>query len=168
MYSLIKQSLFSASWQTQLHDCPQALLPWLTESQSLSKKLLAYSQSFRVNLLHADWGPVYGFEKQVMVSQKNFIREVELMINDQTWIYARSIFSQSLIDRTGSDLVSLANKPLGDYLFNQPDLKRSPLHFSQLHLPQQTLSARHSQFYFANDAVLVTEVFLPVMLQSLR
>ncbi|MDA8417195.1 MAG: chorismate lyase [Betaproteobacteria bacterium] len=99
-------------------------------------------------------------------------RNVLLCDGQQPRIYAHSILPLTRTTHTRLWLRTLGTRPLGDVLFTQPGLPRSPLHYQRLschhrlvksirHWPLHfPLLARRSVFLIQHTPLLVTEVFL--------
>lgn len=87
--------------------------------------------------------------------------------NEQPAVYAQSWLPESTLANL-TPLLALGEQPLGEWLFQYPDVRRSPLEVAQLHIAGVLGSiaandywARRSVFYVAEQPLLVAEVFLP-------
>ena len=104
--------------------------------------------------------------------KEQVIRIVELGKKSQALIIARSILPSYLFEGdTAHCFNALGETPLGEILFQDPNLKRSPFEISKIDtrdhawiqifsLKEKKLWARRSIFYFKGKALLVFEVFL--------
>lgn len=95
-------------------------------------------------------------------------REVILWCDNKPCIYAQSWLPQRSVEVL-QPLATLGEQPLGEYLFQHPDLSRSAIEavrlgFSSTALPQIKADlywGRRSVFRLHNVSLLVAEVFLP-------
>lgn len=111
--------------------------------------------------------------------QLSIIRDVVLSCAGRALVFAHSVIPMAGIDGPWRDLTRLGNRPLGEALFSDPLIKRSPLEFRRLHARHplyrlaiahtrekpSTLWARRSVFERQGYPILVTEVFLPELLE---
>ena len=104
--------------------------------------------------------------------QTALIREVWLQDGDVPLVFARSIMPRSSLQGAWRKLGKLGRRPLGAALFADARVERKPLAFSRLHplhpvfVPApQAQWARRSVFMRNGRAILVTEAFLPTVLQ---
>ena len=118
--------------------------------------------------------------------QQCLIREVLLQCNGQPWVYARSVIPVSSLRGPIRHLRHLDTRPLGQLLFNTPNMRRSPFQITQLSAQQlihelnqnfggpamtqlkpqrllpenDTLWGRRSRFTIYNKPLIVSEIFL--------
>lgn len=149
---------------------PQAWRSWLTDSGSLTQRLVKLSQgNFRVEVVRQGWlRPTRSEAKVLGMKTRQFalVREVQLLGNDQPWVFARSIIPAKTLTGSHRQLRMLGNQSLGTLLFTDPTMRRGPLQISRLNTPDANeVWARRSIFYLANKPLLVSEVFLPELLQ---
>lgn len=175
--------LASHRWRHPATQAPRRLQPWLTERGSLTARLRAHFPNVRVRLLYQGPGQPLRDElrplKQVRPC-RTVVREILLQSGDTPLVFAHSVMSyQSL--RCGFGLLRRQGvKPLGATLFANPRVSRSRLAWRRLDrrhplwraaaaavpgLPPQ-LWARRSRFTLGRAGVLITEVFLPAILQE--
>tara|TARA_R100000093_G_scaffold70585_2_gene44084 strand:- start:635 stop:964 length:330 start_codon:yes stop_codon:yes gene_type:complete len=103
------------------------------------------------------------------------VREVILMGKGEPWVFARSLLPLSSLKGRLRQLRHLNTRPLGGFLFRQPDLEREPMEISRLKPGQryvppslqrgETLWGRRSVFRLEGRPLLVSEVFLPAFLE---
>ncbi len=156
---------------------PECLQSWLKDPGSLTARLQALSQGdFRVEVLNQHWGRATVSEAKVLglqLRERVLIREVVLYGEGTPWIYARSILPHSSLVGSLRRIRKLDNRPLGAWLFRQPSMKRGPIQFAQLQLPQTSLFkgqqawGRRSVFYVSGKPLLVGEIFLEQFHQRL-
>ena len=170
----LSQQQFNTRWRalrrpTQLQ-APLQWRDWLLDPGSLTKRLIQLSKGhFRVEVLRQRWAIPTARERKALgmrCREKALIREVQLIGNDQAWVYARSILPATTLTGRQRILSQLGTRPLGQMLFQDPTMRRGPLQVSELHLHTgESAWARRSVFTLADKPLLVCEVFLPALLQ---
>ena len=170
---------------TALRHVPKHWHEWLTNTESLTKKLsLAYAAELKVNVLEQDWGVPDATELEALgmsehgktLTHKNHyvIRRVQLTLNGIARVYARSIFPKNCLTLGEKNIHQLGETPLGKWLFTHPELIRNPFEITQIKaelLPsdagaptEKSLWGRRSIFSLNNhNPMLVTEYFLTEM-----
>jgi chorismate--pyruvate lyase len=171
-----------ANWNAHInrHAVSAQMRDWLTNRQSLTSRLVACCEQFRVQRLQqqvarclTDEFEVIGLPRPIKVME----RDVLLRCDDSAVVYAHTVLPLSANASHWPLFASLGNKSLGTTLFNDPLVTRGALHFSQLaithplmrrigglNLPgvaATSLHARRSVFTRHGSRLLVTEVFLP-------
>lgn len=163
---------------------------WLSNRASLTARLIAHSQQFRVQRLYQgramclqDECAEIGLAKPQQVIE----REVLLHCDDVAVVYAHTILPLSANAQQWPLFASLGNRSLGTTLFNDPLVQRGQLQYARLGWPhplmrriqhcgliqqggselRTPLWARRSIFTRHGAKLLVTEVFLPTI-QDLR
>jgi chorismate--pyruvate lyase len=156
---------------------PDALAQWLFAPGSLTQKLKANCQQFKVEVLakntralSKDEATLFGCEQQQVQ-----VREVLLYCDDTPWVYAQTLMPLSAMPESVKRLTMLGNQPLGEVIFNEPGMTRSRIEVAQfdVHSDVVTLAdkigqtfkesmwGRRSCFHVEHYSLLVTEVFLP-------
>ncbi|MCU7806773.1 MAG: chorismate lyase [Candidatus Thiodiazotropha sp. (ex Semelilucina semeliformis)] len=168
-------------WRSQrLREIPSGVQTWLRDSGSLTRKVIqACSHGhFRVRLLHQGWGRPLNSERKVMKTRRGVItlvREVELLCDEQPWVFARTLIPATSLQRSVRRLTQLGEKPLGAVLFSDPKVHRGVTQIARLqpkhplfdaaciHIDDrpEMLWARRTMFYLAGRPLLVNEIFLP-------
>jgi len=170
----LSQQQFNTRWlalrRPSQRQAPLQWRDWLMDSGSLTQRLVQLSGgNFRVEVLNQRWAIPTASERKALgmrSRQKALIREVQLIGNDQAWVYARSILPATTLTGRQRLLAQLGSRPLGQMLFQDPTMQRGPLQISQLRLHNgDTAWARRSVFTLADKPLLVCEVFLPALLQ---
>jgi len=142
---------------------------WLCDRGSLTEALIRASKNgFSVRLIAQKKSyPTYDEARALKISsqQKILVREVELLGNQQAWVYARSVVPLSTLQHCHQSLERLGNRSLGTLLFTDPNIKRGALEVCQLSANGQNYPSRRSIFWIKQQPLLVTEVFLPPMAQ---
>ncbi|SHF29522.1 chorismate lyase [Microbulbifer donghaiensis] len=170
----------AGDWLTQplesLHrQPPPALLPWLLHPGSLTAALKqASGGDFRVQVLSQGWQQPRLEERRALHLRdrsRALVREVLLYGRGRPWVYARSVLPMRSLQGKSRYLRSLDNRPLGELLFSEPDIRRGPIVLNQLsrnpHSELAELAAeganawgRRSTFWLRDKPLLVAEVFL--------
>ncbi len=170
----------------RLH-CPPLLHEWLQDTGSLTARLIAQSQGrFSVEVLLQGFGKIRLDERHALMLNKQrlnkhqaiLIREVILYGNNQPWIFARSLLPLSSLTGRLRQLRKTSRKPLGAFLFKQPQLQRSAIEIARInpkhhYLPKQfhlnqPVWGRRSVFFVDQKPLLVSEVFLPDFVKSIQ
>ncbi|TFW17849.1 chorismate lyase [Duganella callida] len=179
-----------AQWQPHVLavNPPPAYVPWLTEGGSLTARLKAHSAAFRVQCLHqrtarclSDEAAAIGMHRPGRVWE----REVLLRCDNTPAVFGHTVVP---ISATASDwplFSHLGERSLGTTLFGDPLVWRGQLEFARLReghpLAQRAraalgLSAPETQLLYARrclykrrqGTLLVTEVFLPSVLELIK
>lgn len=149
------------------------LKSWLCESGSLTKRLKSVSDSFSVEVLNETVVPASDIDQTILqCAGKVHVREVLLCCNNQPMVYAQSWIP--LTEKQHMDLCHLGSKPLGEVIFDDPQLQRCDLHlaqFDQIEQMQHLMKSlslnpaptwgRRSCFELTGQTIMVCEVFLP-------
>lgn len=153
------------------------LRAWLTAPGSLSWRIQARCSGFGVTRLFQGTGyptldeaPLIGLTP----GKPALIREVLLTCSGTPVIFAHSIARNADLAGPWRSLVGLGSRPLATMLYDDPSIRRHPLHYRKLNerhalyrraaqclpnLPKE-LWARRSVFLRQNAPLLVTELFL--------
>ena len=162
---------------------------WLIDRGSLTQALVSLAQSqsqtFSVQLMAQQKRKPLVDEIPALhlkAHQYALVREVSLSINGLPVVFAHSILPQKSLRGLWLGLKGLGNRPLGGALFANPKIIRTPLMFKKLSqhhalyqavvrkLPAQAkhrqLWARRSIFSLHGASIMVTEVFLPSLIDQ--
>lgn len=148
---------------------------WLGDSGSLTARLIAESEGkFHVDIVQQFIGIPELNERQALGMKRPalaLIREVVLCGNGEPWVFARSLLPLTSLTGGLRRLRKQRNRPLGAFLFSQPQLVRNPIAIARIsrdhaYVPNdlignQLLWGRRSVFYLQQKPLLVSEVFLP-------
>lgn len=178
-----KHSLFPvqmlANWQSPDTDIlSEHLRGWLLDPSSLTARLKAHCQDFRVEVLGQEIIACDAAEANddIHVGAQVLVREVLLYCDDIPQVFARSLLPLSSLTGEQQQLAHLGTQSLGQVLFNHPDLLRKKIEISAfnaqssvanlvnyLAIPsnQQPLWGRRSVFVLNTKPLMVAEVFLP-------
>jgi chorismate--pyruvate lyase len=175
-----------AQWQIHANhvNAPEPLRHWLTDRGSLTAKLIAHCDRFRVQRI-AQQTEVCWHDEYAAIGLprpgKVHAREVLLRCDEQPTVYAHTVMPLTADASQWPLFRSLGNRSLGSTLFSDPLVLRGPMQFARLHgnhpamqrartlTGQQigqacfdtALFARRSLFWRHGGVMLVTELFLP-------
>ena len=150
---------------------------WLTKKGSLTKKLESHTKgNVTVKLVSQKVSPISAYESKLLrLSAKRWawIREVELRINNEPWVFARTVV-YPLTKQIPFLFKALGEKPLGRLIYSDPKLhesepslriytKRSKIwpHISRYYPSQDEAIGRHRKFSMGQSQILVHEIILP-------
>lgn len=160
---------------------PPGLRSWLTDTGSLTARIVARSQHFGVEVLEQRRARPMSDERRLFRlggGEQLRVREVILYADGQPVVYARSVVAERDLRLAWRVFRGIGSRPLGAALFADPRIQRQPLvstalkrgdaryHRALAHVtaPTARLWARRSLFRFRGRDLLVTEVFLPAVL----
>ena len=135
---------------------PEHVSRWLLDGQSLTYKLKEKYNDFRVNVLSQEQNSPYERELKLLGSLTNLaiiVREVELLGSQRPVVNARSLIP---LTNDTIDILKIGSRPLGEILFNDPEIKRGHLEVGSFN----NSWARRSTFTIGKTNLLVTEIFL--------
>jgi chorismate--pyruvate lyase len=163
-------------WQVEL---PAELTNWLFNTGSLTRRLRQIcSGQLRVKVLSQHWArPLPSELRLLRLDHRGYawIREVQLVCDDQPWVFARTVIPPATLHGRCRRLMRLGSRPLGEVLFTDPSIQRAEVQIACIAAPQRlhrlafgTLSAspesiwgRRSLFHIDRQRLLVCEIFLP-------
>ena len=138
------------------------------EKGSLTAALVGLSSGeFEVNVLRQSVGIPHWHEQIKLkrgFSQAAYIREVELLIHGQAVVYARTIMPHT---RVGDRLKGLGKTPLGHLLFKDGRIRVSKREFALIDDDIHCIKARRTPYDYQGETILVSEFFLPKLLDYL-
>jgi chorismate--pyruvate lyase len=130
-------SLRQAQWQPHVLalNAPPSLRAWLTASGSLTARLKAHSETFRVQCLHqhtarclSDEAAVIGLHRAGRVWE----REVLLRCDNTPVVFAHTVVPMSATAADWPLFSALGERSLGTTLFGDPTVRRGVLEFARL------------------------------------
>lgn len=167
------------SWDYHASDIPKSIQTWVLYKQSFMQRLTQHGiHDARIHVLKENWELPEASEKKLLkldLKQPAFVREV-LILNDQYQLmFARAVMPESLSKGPLKELFHLGNRPLGSVLFHYLDMHRSDFNFALLcegmekydelngllNINHDNIYARRSLFTWHEDAILLSEFFLP-------
>ena len=161
--------------------CASALRPWLHDHGSLTRRIQQRCRQFAVQPVHCGLARI-AFDESSLLGipppQLAYSREVFLHADGRPVVFAHSACAGIHLYGAWKAMRGLGNRSLGSMLFAHPLVVRQPLHFKALKTPHPLyrcaaahlenapgiLWARRSLFHLHNAPLLVTEVFLPEIL----
>lgn len=169
-------------WRNSARGCETELAPWLGDRGSLTQRVRQRCTDFAVHNVRSGLARIAPDESALLgiaAHQLAWSREVFLYADGLPVVFAHSTVAAGHLRGVWSAVRTLDNKPLGELLFAHPLVERKPLHYRSLRSshslyrratalldnPPQRLWARRSLFYLGAAPLLVTEVFLPEILQ---
>lgn len=171
----------SASWLAK-PAIGGVLHAWLTAPGSLSWRIQARCRDFRVRRLRQERARPWRDESALVgvpAGRHALVREVILSDGDTPLIFAHSVTAVCHLLGPWRSLKGLGARPLATMLYDDPRIRRRPLEYRKINarhpfyrraaavlpcLPAE-LWARRSVFLFQGAPLLVTEVFLPAILE---
>lgn len=181
-----RHAIGHARWVRHINgvNAPGRMRGWLTDTMSLTMKLMQHSSRFQVRKLRQqcgfcladEWAEI-GLRRRVHVQE----REVLLVCDDRPVVYAHTVVP---LDATALDwpfFGRLGERSLGTTLFGDPRVRRGELQYARLRAQhplarraltavddkaavEYPLFARRCLYRRRNGSLLVTELFLPAVL----
>lgn len=166
-------------------DIPIGLSAWLLDPGSLTQRLrCACAGTFRVRVLRQGWARPSRDEAAALRLRGSvwaWTREVQLLCDEQPWVFARTLIPPQTLKGRGRRLTRLGTKPLGAVLFADPRARRGTVEIARIVTGQylhqrafagfselpQVIWGRRSVFRIDHDPLLVMELFLPNLPLSL-
>ena len=155
---------------------------WLVHCGSLTARLKHRCGKFSVEKVSTKIRPANPDEERELHLRRGqfaYVREVVLHCDGEAVVFAHSVVPLKNLRGAWNSVSRLGSRPLGEALFTNHLVQRHPLSYRTLHrhhrLYQQTmravalgnkvnLLARRSRFTLKGRALMVTEVFLPAIL----
>ena len=154
---------------------------FLFHEGSLTQLIQQYcTGSFSVEVIAESWQLPIGDEAALLSldNETSFIRKSLLKNNEQVLVYARTIIPKDTLTGKNEILTSLGEKPLGDVLFSDESTYRSEIRYAKIPVDCELhdeaikklnitteLWARQSLLYIEQKPLLITEIFLPAILE---
>jgi chorismate--pyruvate lyase len=177
----VKLLLYDRSWaRAPVNAGPYR--SWLTDRGSLTQRIADRCARFRVEVLFQGLRAPTRDEAFLFADGGRshvLVREVYLLCNDTPVVFAHSVARPRDVRGPWNALAGLGSRSLGSRLFTDPRVRRCPLHQKKItpahelyeravrRAPQvgASLWARRSLFLLHRSPILVTEVFLPGILE---
>lgn len=168
----LRQQLFNQT-------IPPALLPWLFDVSSLTARLLDLcGNEFRVKVLSQQWRVLTAEEARVMSLNSvrtALIRQVLLCCGEKPLVYARTVIPATTITGAQRCYANMGSRPLGAMLFADRTMQREAVQVAALPASHaayqyvsddQTVWGRRSVFRVSGKPLLVSEFFLPALIDG--
>lgn len=142
-------------------------LKWLLDLDSLTQLLIAESEGeFSVDLVEEKWcciesANIRKYFGPVSESHRFWSRKVILKGRQTPWVMAHTLVPEHSLHGPMEEVRRLNIKPLGEYLFSQPDLYRSSLEITEF---EASCWGRRSLFFLSAKPIMVAEFFLPALI----
>jgi chorismate--pyruvate lyase len=173
---------FRSGWRRGLSSATLPYRPWLADRGSLTRRLKERCPRFSVRPLRQALGRPLSDERELLGLRRGemaLVREVCLLCGATPVVFAHSVLRAGDLRGVWNPVSRQGAKPLGEALFSDPRVARAPLEFRELgrhhplyrracavlRLPPARLWARRSLFTLHGRPLLVTEVFLPAVLE---
>lgn len=159
--------------------------PWLTFPGSLTWRIVAHSRRFEVEVVARRLRFPNDDEYRVLgrpAHKLAYVREVVLHADGAPVVMAHSIVARADLRGVWRPVAGLGTRPLAEVLFSDRRVRRGPFEFARVG-PRHplgararellgrrfgTLRARRSLFHLRGRPLMVTEVFLPRILELRR
>jgi len=105
-----------------------ALRRWQRAPGSLTARLKALGSTFEVRTLRQRVAPLLAEERCELGAGRHLVREVILLVDGVPLVWARSVAPARALCGPWRALAGLGTRPLGQLLFDDPRVARSPLH----------------------------------------
>ncbi len=156
--------------------------PFLFHKGSLTHYIQQHcTGSFSIELISEAWILPMSDEAQLLSLQNDeftFIRKSRLKCDNQTLVYARTVIPKKTLEGENHKLTNLGEEPLGNILFNDSSTYRSEMRYAEIPVDCELhkeainklkitseLCGRQSQFFIKEQPLLITEIFLPAILE---
>lgn len=126
-----------------------------------------------IKVLSQDWQYPQEEERGLLkMAARRYVFSREVVISHQhlALMYARAVMPATMLTGSERQLRYLGGRALGSLLFTYPDMQRSVFEFKTYHLAEYSadpLWGRCSIFYFQEKALLLSEVFLPGLIEAI-
>jgi chorismate--pyruvate lyase len=152
---------------------PPVLLPWLQDRGSFMKRVRRHHLKPEIHVLQEKWQLPLEDEATVLaIAPRRYVfsREVVIHQQDRTLLFARAVIPAFTLTGPERQLMHLGKRALGSLLFAYPDIKRSAFEmktYQLSHYSSEALWGRRSIFYYQGKLLLLSEVFLPGLINIL-
>jgi chorismate--pyruvate lyase len=161
---------------------PLGVQSWLFDRDSLTRRVRDLCPGcFRVQVLDEGLArPMFNERRLLSMAdhQLAVVRQVQLLCDDQPWVFARTVIPLPTLRGPGGRLALLGDKPLGEMLFANSTMRRFEVQVARilpvhrlfhaatfnLHSKPVEIWGRRSVFQLHGKPLLVSEVFLPRLL----
>lgn len=177
-----KQEIAARGWLQHPFMVPREYRAWLANQGSLTHRLRQCCQDFSVRPVRV--GPMRPNRDEIALLQLPaheiaYIREVVLNCQGQAVVFAHSVVAARSMRGPWAAVARLGSRPLGEALFGNPRIVRGCLQYRRINarhalvrqarladlpMPHKALWARRSLFTLHGHPLMVTEVFLPAIL----
>lgn len=146
------------------------LKEWLIDPGSTTKKFKKKGAKFSIRILFQGKGKISvdeAFSLGIQHGLWAWIRQVLIYADNQCVIYAKAIIPFNDFYQNTNPFIKLKNKSLGQWLFRDKEIKRSPLQFKKILIPENPWEKTENRYYTARTSLftkgknklLLTEAF---------
>ena len=165
-----------ATWSNRLVGASPAARRWLTDRDSLTRRLRMHCSDFSVCGVSLRHRPALPDERALVALpavRRALVRDVWLYCGEQPRVFAHSVLPVRSLAGRWRRLARIGRRPLGETLFADVAVRRGALQFCLLPRwhplsapvaalrPGSRFWARRSLFGLGSKRILVTEVFMP-------
>lgn len=161
---------------------PREYRGWLVDQGSLTSRLRQRCRDFSVRPLRVGFARPNRDESaalQLRDDELAYVREVVLNCNDQAVVFAHSVVAAGSLRGPWAAVTRLGSRPLGEALFSNPKVVRGCMQYRQIDarhalarqaaragmaIVGKSVWARRSLFTLQGHPLMVTEVFLPAIM----
>ncbi len=170
------------NWKKSPTGVKHGLSKWIRDEGSLTELIRSKCKNFGVRHVDNRFGRVHGDEFWKMGEKREewaWVREVFLCCGEMPVVFAHSVAARRSLKGSWRHLRFLGQNSLGSAFLSRPKVRREAFEF--LHMrkhhplyrkacrfmkhPPESLWARRSLFILGKNSILVTEVFLPQILE---
>lgn len=154
------------------------LIPWLFDSSSLTARIIRLCDgNFSVQVLSQHWQKMSAEEASAMSLPgvpSALVRKVLLCCDEQPLVYARTVIPVTTIQGPQRRYANMGNRPLGAMLFADRTMRREAVQIAKLPVnneiyryteSKESIWGRRSVFRVSEKPILVSEYFLPELIQ---
>lgn len=133
-----------------------------------------------MRMVFQGWGRALRSEAVLLGMRRgetSIVREVELLVDEVPWVFARTIIPASSLRGPAKQLTMLGTRPLGAVLFAEPKAERLVMEIASLNTRHNLFNkavsslettpgqlwGRRTLFNLAGSPLLVNELFLPTL-----
>ncbi|MBL1143227.1 MAG: chorismate lyase [Proteobacteria bacterium] len=156
--------------------------PFLFNEGSLTYYIQQHCKGeFNLELVSESWQAAMSDEIALLSlsdNEKTFIRKVRLKCDNQALVYARTVIPEKTFSGKNKKLSCLGTNPLADILFKDENTYRADMCYAKITVDCglykeatkdldiiSELWGRQSLFYTEQQPLLITEIFLPSILE---
>ncbi|WP_441003134.1 chorismate--pyruvate lyase family protein [Pseudocolwellia agarivorans] len=176
LFPITLQTLWSSAVDFEHKPLHEGLSDWLFATGSLTARLKTHCTEFRVEVLGQEIISCSELEANddITAGEQVLVREVLLYCDNKPQVFARSLLPLKSLTGEEQNLAKLGEQPLGQVLFNHPDLIRKGIEVAcfdqssslftlieELALPKIPVWGRRSVFVLNHKPIMVAEIFLP-------
>lgn len=105
---------------------------WLLKPHNVTLELEKRYGNIKLEIICQKHRDLENYERELIGSENNFVREIYLKNNETYLTYGRVIFSDRAYEKLEHDISSLGEKPIGSNLFYKYNYSRSSFEYRKL------------------------------------